>query len=93
MVEMTIKIVTVSELKTNLARIVAQLEADGTPLYVTLHGKPKAVLVQFQEYEALLGKLDDLEDALAMHQALSSPHEEAVSLDEHEHQRTAPVRR
>ena len=90
---MAIKIIPVSELKTNLARIVAQLEAEGTPVYVTLHGKPKAVLVQFQEYESLLGKLDDLEDALAMQQALASPQQEAMSLDEYEHQRTASVRR
>ncbi len=81
---MATKIATVSELKTNLARIVAQLEARGVPIYVTQHGKPKAVLVNYEEYEALLEKLDDLEDALAMRQALSNPQAEAVNLDEYE---------
>ena len=90
---MATKIVTVSELKANLARVVAQLEARGVPVYVTRHGKPKAVLVKYEEYEALLEKLDDLEDALAMQQALSSPQEEAMSLDEYERQRSAQVQR
>ncbi len=89
---MATQIVTVSDLKTNLASIVARLEAKGVPVYVTQHGKPKAVLVQYQEYEAMLEKLDDLEDAVAMQQALSSPQEEAVSLDEHEHRRAPQVR-
>ena len=88
---MAIKIVTVSELKTKLASVLAQL--DGVPVYVTQHGKPKAVLVQYEEYEALLEKLDDLEDALAMQQALSSSQEEAVSLDEYDRQRATQVRR
>ena len=90
---MATKIVTVSELKANLARVVAQLEARGVPVYVTRHGKPKAVLVKYEEYEALLEKLDDLEDALAMQRALSSPQEEALSLDEYERQRSAQVQR
>lgn len=90
---MATKIVTVSELKTNIASFVAQLEAGGVPFYVTQHGKPKAVLVPYQEYETLLEKLDDLEDALAMQQALSSPQEGAMSLEEYERQRTNKVRR
>ena len=89
---MATKIVTVSELKMNLARVMAQLEAEGVPVYVTQHGKPKAVMVQYKEYEALLENLEDLEDALAMRQALSSPQEEAVSLDEYERRRAAQVR-
>jgi len=90
---MPVKITTVSELKANLASIVAQLEADSTPLYITQHGKPKAVLVKYEEYEALIQKADDLEDALAMQQALASPEDEAMSLDEYERRRVAPLRR
>jgi prevent-host-death family protein len=88
---MATKIVTVSELKTKLAGVMAELEAGGVPVYVTQHGKPKAVLVQYVEYEALLERLDDLEDALAMQQALASPPDEAVSLEEYERQRAPQV--
>ena len=90
---MATRIVTVSELKAKLASIVAQLGAEGVPVYVTQHGKPKAVVVKYEEYEAMLEKMDDLEDALAMQQAFSRPQEEAMSLDEYDQQRSARVRR
>jgi prevent-host-death family protein len=86
------KIVTTSELKAHLARVMAQLESASAPVYVTQHGKPKAVLVKYEEYEALQEKLEDLEDALAMQQAMASSQEEAVSLDEYERRRAAQVR-
>ena len=90
---MATKIVTVSELKANLASVIAQLAADAVPIYVTQHGKPNAVLMNYEEYEALQEKLEDLEDALAMRQALASPDEEAMSLDEYERQRLVQLRR
>ena len=90
---MATKIVTVSQLKAHLASLVAQLEAEGVPIYVTQHGKPKAVLVQYGEYESLLEKLEDLEDVLAIHQSLSTPEDEAVSLDEYEQRRASRIRR
>lgn len=90
---MATKIVNVSELKAKLASLITQLEAQGVPVYVTQHGKPKAVLVKYEDYEALLEKVDDLEDILAMKQALSSPREEAMSLEDYERQRTVQVRR
>ena len=90
---MATKIVTVSELKANLASVMAQLSTDAVPIYVTQHGKPNAVLINYKEYEALREKLEDLEDALAMRQALASPDEEAMSLDEYERQRLAQLRR
>ena len=84
---MATRIVNVSQLKTNLAGLMSRLEADGVPLYVTQHGKPKAVLVKYEDYEGLLEQVDDLEDTLAMKDALSSPAEEAMSLEEYERQR------
>ena len=56
---MATKIVTVSELKANLASVMAQLAADATPIYVTQHGKPHAVLMNYEEYEALREKLEE----------------------------------
>lgn len=82
----------VSEFKTNLAGVIAQLDSDNIPIHVTQHGKPKAVLVQYEEYEALLDRLDDLEDALAMQQTVASPETESLSLEEYERQRAVRVR-
>ena len=89
---MTTRIVTVSELKVKLATLMAELEEQGVPLYVTQHGKPKAVLARYDEYEALLRKLEDMEDLLAMQEALAAADGEAVSLEDYERQRAARLR-
>jgi prevent-host-death family protein len=88
---MPARIVTVSELKVKLGALMAELEGQGLPLYVTQHGKPKAVLTSYDEYEALLKKVEDLEDILAMKESLSAPEEEAVSLEDYERKRAAHV--
>jgi prevent-host-death family protein len=89
---MATRIVTVSELKMKLGALMAELEEQGAPLYVTQHGKPKAVLARYDEYEALVQKIEDMEDLLAMKKSLVAPEEEAVSLEEYERQRSARLR-
>ena len=88
---MPTRIVTVSELKVRLGALMAELEGQGIPLYVTQHGKPKAVLARYDEYEALTKKVEDLEDLLAMKDSLSVPEDEAVGLEDYERQRAARV--
>ena len=89
---MPTRIVTVSELKVRLGALMAELERQGVPLYVTQHGKPKAVLARYDEYEALLQKLEDMEDLLAMQESLAAPDEEALSLEDYERQRATRLR-
>ncbi len=88
---MPTRIVTVSELKVKLGALMAELEEQGIPLYVTQYGKPKAVLTRYDEYEALLKKVEDLEDILAMKESLSAPEDEAISLEDYERKRAARV--
>ena len=89
---MATRIVTVSEPKVKLGALMAELEKRGVPLYVTQHGKPKAVLARYDEYEALLRKVEDMEDLLAMKESLAAPDEEAVSLEDYDRQRAARLR-
>ena len=89
---MPTRIVTVGELKVKLGALMAELEQQGVPLYITRHGKPKAVLARYDEYEALLRKIEDMEDLLAMQEALAAPDGEAVSLEEYERRRAAGLR-
>lgn len=84
---MTTRIVTVSELKTKLGALMSELEKQGVPMFVTQHGKPKAVLTRFDDYEALMKKLEDFEDLLAMKESLAAPEEEAISLKDYEEKR------
>jgi len=89
---MPTRIVTVSELKVKLGALMAELEQQGVPLYVTQYGKPKAVIARYDEYEALLRKIEDLEDMLDIKESLSAPEEEAISLKDYERRRAARVR-
>jgi PHD/YefM family antitoxin component YafN of YafNO toxin-antitoxin module len=70
----------------------AELEQQTSPLYVTQHGKPKAVLSRYDEYEALIQKLEDFEDLLAIKESLAAPEKEAISLEEYERRRATRVR-
>ena len=88
---MPTRIVTISELKVRLGALMAELEGQGIPLYVTQHGKPKAVLARYDEYEALTKKVEDLEDLLVMKESLSVPEDEAVGLEDYGRQRAARV--
>ena len=88
---MVTRIVTASELKVKLGALMDELEKQGVPLYVTQHGKPKAVLARYDEYEALTKKVEDLEDLLAMKESLSVPEDEAVRLEDYERQRATRV--
>ncbi len=89
---MATRIITVSELKTKLASLIEELEDRGFPMYVTQHGKPRAVLTRYDDYEAMLQKIEDLEDLLAMKEALSTPENEAISLKDYERKRAKRVR-
>lgn len=89
---MPTRIVTVSELKVKMGILMAELEEKGIPFYITQHGKPKAVLASYDEYEALLSKIEDLEDLLAMKESLAFPEEEAINIEDYERERKARIR-
>ena len=50
------------------------------------------MLARYDEYEALLKKLEDLEDLLAMKESLAAPEEEAISLDDYERKGASCIR-
>lgn len=86
-------IVNTMEIEDGLVGVLARLEGWDTPMFVTQRGKPRAVLMKYEDYQTLQEKLEDMEDALAMHQALASPEEEAMSLDEYERQQVVQLHR
>jgi prevent-host-death family protein len=83
----TTRIVTISELKARQSPLIAELEEQGISLYITRHGKPKAVLAHYDEYEALVKKAEDLEDLLVMKDSLLASKDEVIGLDDYEQQR------
>ena len=89
---MATRIITVTELKTRLGELINELEEQGVSIYVTQHGKPKAVFSPYDEYEALLKKIEDLEDMLAMKESLAAPEGESISLGDYERTRKKRIR-
>ncbi len=51
---MTVKIVPISEVRQKLKDILATLEATGEPYFITQYSRPKAVLVRYEDYNALV---------------------------------------
>jgi len=51
---MSVKIIPVSEVRQKLKDILATLEATGEPYFITQYSRPKAVLVRYEDYNALV---------------------------------------
>jgi prevent-host-death family protein len=54
---------TVARLRAEMADVLARL-GDNGPLYLTQRGKPRAVLLDIDEYRALVEQLEHLDDSL-----------------------------
>src|SRR5881628_450650 len=55
--------ITVARLRAEMADVLGRLGHDG-PLYLTQRGKPRAVLLDVDEYRALIEQLEHLDDSL-----------------------------
>jgi prevent-host-death family protein len=79
-------IIPITEAKARLAELVAK--SDGEDVVLTRHGKPAAVVLSATRHEALIERLEDLEDSLEIARAKTAgeptvPWEEAIRrLDE-----------
>jgi prevent-host-death family protein len=63
--------VSVTELKRNFTNIIKQ--ADGAAVAVLNNNKPEAYLVPAAEFQRLLERLEDLEDAMLVRQRQDGP--------------------
>jgi len=57
---MSTNIVPISDLRREASKVVNALREGGTAVYITQHGRPAAVLVDYEQYEALLEELETL---------------------------------
>jgi prevent-host-death family protein len=70
---MTTKIMPISDLRRNVSVVLATIREDGDVVYITQHGRPAAVLVDYERYEAMLTQLEDLADLAALDAAAGEP--------------------
>ena len=70
-----------SDFRANTAALIQQVRATKRPLVLTQHGKSAAVILDVSEYEALLDKIELLQEIHTAEQQLNSglgiPHEKA----------------
>ena len=57
---MSTNIVPISDLRRQASRVVNTLREGSDVVYITQHGRPAAVLVNFEQYEALIAQLEEL---------------------------------
>lgn len=57
---MSTNIVPISDLRREASKVINTLREGSDVAYITQHGRPAAVLVNFDQYEALLAQLEEL---------------------------------
>lgn len=60
-----------SEFRANAAAVIEQVRRTGRPVVLTQHGRSAAVLLDVGEYEALMERLELLQDVQAAEQQLA----------------------
>ncbi len=62
---MGVNIVPISDLRRQASKVINTLREGSDVAYITQHGRPAAVLVNFEQYEALLAQIEELKEAQA----------------------------
>lgn len=70
---MTTKIMPISDLRRNAGEVLNAVRKDGEVIYITQHGRPAAVLVEYERYEAMLAQLEDMADLAAIEATADEP--------------------
>lgn len=68
---MSVTIVPVSDLRRDTAHLMRQV--GDSPVYITQHGRPKAVLLSYEAYERLLAQMEDLADLACLRERAGEP--------------------
>jgi prevent-host-death family protein len=63
-----VRIISTSKIRRKMAEVVNQADEHGEPIYLTNYDEPKAVLIGYQAWEALMERMEDMEDALSLYE-------------------------
>lgn len=69
---MPTKILPVTDLRRDTSQIMQSVR-EGDVVYITQHGRAAAVLLDYEQYEALLAQLEDLSDLAAIEAVADEP--------------------
>lgn len=69
---MSTKILPVTDLRRDTSQIMKSVR-EGDVVYITQHGRAAAVLLDYEQYEALMSQLEDLSDLAAIEAVADEP--------------------
>lgn len=63
---MATKIIPVSDLRRKTSAVIKAVQSGSDVVYITQHGRPAVVLVDYDYYETLMAQLEDLSDLASL---------------------------
>jgi prevent-host-death family protein len=70
---MAVKIMPVSDLRRKTRDVIEAARTGDGVVYITQHGRPAVVLIDYERYETLMERLEDLSDMASLRQAINEP--------------------
>jgi prevent-host-death family protein len=67
------KIMPISDLRRKTSDVVASVREGGDAVYITQHGRPVVVMVDYEHYERLVAQLEELSDRASLQAAAAGP--------------------
>jgi prevent-host-death family protein len=70
---MATKIMPVSDLRRETSKVIQTIIREREAVYITQHGRPTVVLVDYEQYEAMVAQLEDMADLASLEAAVEEP--------------------
>lgn len=76
---MPTRIMSVSDLRRQVGHVVRLVQEGDLVIYIMWYGRPAAVLVDYEQYEAMLSQLEDQADLMTLEAAVGEPERDYAS--------------
>ncbi len=70
---MAVRIMPVSDLRRKTRDVIEAAQSEEGLVYITQHGRPAVVLMDYERYETLMAQLEDLSDLASLQEAADEP--------------------
>lgn len=70
---MAVRIMPVSDLRRKTRDVIEAAQNEDEVVYITQHGRPAIVLMDYERYETLMAQLEDLSDLASLREAAGEP--------------------
>lgn len=70
---MSTQIMPVSDLRRKTSEVISTVQGKSNVVYITQHGRPAVVLMDYERYEQLMAELEDISDQASLESAANEP--------------------